>query len=282
MPQNLQDVRSDKSKMFLFKGIFGVGKSPAAASFPKPLYFFDVDGRMDSVKKMFPHEKEIYFDTYTSFKKFADNLERLTNDCPYKTVVLPDSLTNYCEMTMDYFIKLRGGGRVSEIEGEDVKKKKGKSKGAIELLGIDDYSAETRAISEMLQNAKYLAEEKQVNIITIAHIITTTTSNIKTGTQSIEKFLLTYGKKAAGKIPTLYGEIYHFFTQASIDAGEGEQYLVRTVNDGDDFARSSYHLPKVVNWTNRNFYHEILPYFSEVRDSPMELETEQMEVNNGL
>jgi len=204
MPQNLTEVKSDQSKMFLLKGLFGTGKSPAAASFPKPLYFFDTDGRMDSVKKMFPSEKEIYYDTYVSFKKFCDYLESLTDSCPYKTIVLPDSITNYVEMVMDYFIKLRGGTKASEAQAGENTKKKGKSKGDIQLLAIDDYSAETRAISEMLVNAKYLAKIMNVNIVTIAHIVTTTTTNIKTGSQSIEKFLLTYGKKAAGKIPTSY------------------------------------------------------------------------------
>lgn len=280
MPQNLQEVKPDQSKMFLFKGLFGTGKSPAAASFPKPLYFFDTDRRMDSVKKMFPHEKEIYFDTYVDFKKFAKYLEKLTDSCPYKTVVLPDSLTNYVELVMDYFIKLRGAGSLSNIDEEEVKKKKGKSKGIVELLAIDDYSAETRAISEMLVNAKYLAEQG-VNIVTIAHVVTTTTTNIKTGSQSIEKFLLTYGKKAAGKIPTLYGEIYHFSTQSSIDTSEGQKYLVRTENDGDDFARSSFHLPPIIDWTNKNFYNEISKYFSLVKESPMEIGENLGEVKLG-
>jgi len=140
-------------------------------------------------------------------------------------------------------------------------------------VSLDDYSAETRAISEMLVNAKYLAKVMNVNIVTIAHIVTTTTTNIKTGSQSLEKFLLTYGKKAAGKIPTLYGEIYHFSTRPSMNVDEGPEFLVRTVNDGDDFARSSYHLPPEINWTNKNFYKEISQYFSVVKESPMELIT---------
>src|SRR3990167_2003209 len=235
MTQNLQNVSPNQSKMFLFKGKFGTGKSPAAASFPKPLYFFDFDRRMDSVKKMFPHEKEIYYDTFADFgkngyKKFADVLEGFTDSCPYATIVLPDSITNFVELAMNHFIKLRGAGSIANISEDEVKqgtKKKSKSKGALELLGIDDYSAETRAISEMLSNAKYLAD-KGVNIITTAHIIT-------------------------------------------------------TENSGDDFARSSYWMPKRIDWTNRNFYKEISQYFSMVKESPMEeyVEEEVKIVNGG-
>ena len=276
MPSNLQNVDPKSSKMFLLKGKFGTGKSPAAASFPKPLYFFDFDRRMDSVKKIFPHEKEIYYDTYADFgkagyKKFADMLESFTDKCPYQTVVLPDSLTNFVELVMNHFIKLRGAGKLSEMEGEEKSpKKKTKSKGSIELLGIDDYAAETRAISEMLSNAKYLADQG-VNIVTIAHIITTQTTNIQTGRNTVEKFLLTYGKKAAGKIPTLYGEIYHFETEESIDTSEGTRYIVTTENTSDDFARTSFHMEKRIDWTNKNFYKEISQYFSVVKDSPMEI-----------
>src|SRR3990167_244587 len=290
MTQNLQNVSPNQSKMFLFKGKFGTGKSPAAASFPKPLYFFDFDRRMDSVKKMFPHEKEIYYDTFADFgkngyKKFADVLEGFTDSCPYATIVLPDSITNFVELVMNHFIKLRGAGSIANISEDEVKqgtKKKSKSKGALELLGIDDYSAETRAISEMLSNAKYLAD-KGVNIITTAHIITTQTTNIKTGGSTVEKFLLTYGKKTAGKIPTLYGEIYHFETEESIDTSEGTRYIVTTENSGDDFARSSYWMPKRIDWTNRNFYKEISQYFSMVKESPMEeyVEEEVKIVNEG-
>lgn len=274
MPQNLSNLNvQDQAKMYLFKGAPASGKSPAAASFCSlgDIYFFDFDRRMSAVRKMFPNAKNIYYDTFTNYKKYADQMESLLTSCPYKTVVL-DTVTNFVEVTMDYFIKLRGGGTTSDQEDKESKdkKSKAKSKGAVPLLMIDDYSAETRAISETLINLKYLAEEKKVNVIVIAHVISTTTTNIKTGSQTVEKFILTYGKKAAGKIPTLFDEIYHFSTQAAIIMGEPGRYLCSTESFGDDFARSSFHLPPEIDWTNRNFYELISPYFSEVKESSMD------------
>jgi len=171
------------------------------------------------------------------------------------------------------FVKLRGGTTLENMEEEAEEnrkqKKKGKMKGILSMTTIEDYSAETRALSEILVNSKVLAERK-VNIILTAHIITTVSTNIKTGSNTIEKFLLTYGKKAAGKIPTVFDEIYHFSTKSSIDTSQGLMYEVNTSNDGDDFARSSFHLPSSINWTDKNFYNEIFKYFSIVKDSPME------------
>ena len=275
MPENLSDLNvAERAKMFLFKGGPAVGKSPAAASFPGPIYFFDFDRRISSVKKMFPHRNDIYYDVFTFFKEYAKTFDSLLDNCPYKTVVI-DTMTNFIELTVDYFIRLRGGSTSLESVGsEEIVKgsrnKAVKSKGEVKLLSIDDYSAETRAVSEMLINLKYLAEERRTNIIVIAHIVTTSTTNIKTGSQTIEKFLLTYGKKAAGKIPTLFDEIYHFTTVSPIIVGDPLQYLICTENVGDDYARTSFHMPATIDWTNKNLYKEISQYFSVVKDSPME------------
>src|SRR5690349_10559981 len=222
MPQNLRDLKPDTyGKLWLFKGMFATGKSPAGASFPGPIYFLDFDRRMTSLLKMFPNRTDIFYDTITGYKQYKNIIEGLCDECPYKTVVV-DSLTNFVEMTMDYFIELRGGN--SGTKPGDKEKKKGE----ISLLQIDDYSAETRALSELLINCKYIAETHKANVIIIAHVLAVTSTNIKTQTQTVEKYLVTYGKKGAAKIPTVIDEIYHFYSQASMSVGEDSAYLVNT------------------------------------------------------
>jgi len=270
MTQNLQEVDlSNYARMYLFKGMFGTGKSPAAASFPG-VYFMDFDRRAAALRKMFPHKKDIWFDSFLTYKDYAEKFESLLKSCPYETIVI-DSATNFVELVMSYFISLRGGNTTtSATKTEGEKETKGKrTKGDVVLLSIDDYSAETRAVSEMLINLKYLAE-KGTNVILTAHVITTQTTNIKTKAVSTEKFLLTYGKKAAGKIPTLFDEIYHFYTEAPVIVGEPAAYLINTENDGDDFARTSFHLPNQLDWTDKNLYELIKPYFTLTKESPMD------------
>ena len=85
----------------------GRGKSWLAATFPSPLYFFDFDGRIQSVLPVaIKRNKKIDFDSYlaadpTSYDRAFKKLEELIHakPFPYKTVVC-DTLTSLGDISM--------------------------------------------------------------------------------------------------------------------------------------------------------------------------------------
>lgn len=257
MPKTSDIQLGTKPIMCLFKGNVKTRKTTAAASFPGPMYIADFDNRIDPVKKEFPNRTDIEYDTYNSsnFSAFMQKKNSLINDLknsrnnpPYNTIVMPDSLTYFTEAVMNYTIDSRGGSA------------KSKNKGEISLLQIDDYSAETRVISELIDDLKII-HSYDVNVIVTAHVMEQETRDLSGKIIDTQQYLICYGRKVATKIPGAFNEVYHFFVEEQLDPTIGAQYKIKTQSTGKDFAGTALpNLPSEINWTNKNFYETLMGY----------------------
>lgn len=247
----MKDFRiEDNPTMSLFKGDSGTGKSIAAGSYPGPIYFGDIDKRIRAVVEFYRGIRtDIEWDTYLKYNDFADKMDEFINHCPYKTIVIPDSITNLSTMMINESVALRGTGKGSKVIGNTP------------VTTWDDFNVETRKFQVLLDALKRICIEQKVYVISIAHIVTGFKTNAKTGATKIDQKIVTSGPTIAAQIPTMFDEIYHFYTEAGIDSSI---FKVRTYNDGIDFARSSFRaMPGEIEWTNSMFYNQIKPYFGE-------------------
>jgi hypothetical protein len=246
----------------LFIGDSGTGKSIAAGSWPKPLYFASCDGRMGSVAEWYRGTKDIHFDIFNDFDALKEKIESFEGDtCPYAggTIVL-DPITNLSVFLMRYSFKLRGVVEWDEATQTQVRGVKGKKKGSIDLTTIEDYNTETMGIQNMIMSLKITAKKHNVNIIFVAHLLTTQYTGMDGKDSHIYRSILTAGKKIATFIPTQFDEVYHFYV-------ENEQWRVKTFNDGIVPARSSFlRMPKDITWTDKNLYELVEQYY--IKEEP--------------
>lgn len=259
MPKTIDIELGLKPQMYLFKGRAKSRKSTAAASFPGPIYISDCDGKIDIIKKEFPNRDDIEYDSPTNFVEIIRKKNELLDNCPYKTIIFPDSLTFFTEMLMNYSITSRGGN-VKTSSG-----KSHKSKGEISLLEIDDYGAETRMISELLDDLKIIHLKHNTNIIVTAHIMEKEIKNMKGEVTERQQFLIAYGNKVVDKIPAAFNNVFHFYSEEAFEVGGSGKYLVRTQGVGKDFAGTAIpELPAVIDWTDENFYKTMMSYVPTV------------------
>ena len=241
--------------MYLFKGNTKTRKTTAAASFPGPIYFADCDNRIEVVKKAFPERDDIEYDKFTKVTDMIDKKNEFLRSCPYKTIVFPDTITSFCEMLMNYAIESRGGqSKTSTGKGH-------KSKGNISLLEIDDYMAETRLMSELMDDLKIINVEQKVNVIVIAHTIDVEIKNLKGEVTGHDQYLISYGKKSAKKIPVSFNEVYHFIQKEGFESGSGSKYICKTASSGLDWAGTALPgVPPEFEWTDKNFYQTLMGF----------------------
>jgi hypothetical protein len=228
----------------LFKGEFGTRKSTAALSYPKPLYYFDYDMKIDAIK--LPARtwgldtSQVDYDTYTNWDKGLEKLNSFRVNCKYKTIVI-DSITSLADASIRQTLQFKGtsGG--------------GKKVGTIAVSGFDEYNAEASALNELIAITKDIKDFHKINVILIAHVIQ---KEIKgpNNTTHMARLLVTAGKVPAQKIPAYCSEIYHFNTENDMDANKPPNYTIRTMHTGDDFARSSLGLPNTIAFNDRPLY----------------------------
>ena len=236
--------------MGLFKGPPGSGKSIAAASFPKPMYIFDLDGRVASIRNYYNDDfdslKEIHYDTYTDYAKFAMKLEGLQKTNPYKTVVI-DGLTNLSRMVLRFIMKIKGGGKSLIIPTGST----GRNVAGIAIPSIEDYLGESQALRECLEVSKIISGIHKCNIIWTAHVIRTEERKLS-GSVTVHRSLLTGGHKVAAALPGEFDEIYHFDTQAALSLSKRPSYIFYTHNTSDDFAKTALPLPVRIDVTRKD------------------------------
>ena len=229
--------------MAIFKGETGTWKSCSACSFPGPIYIFDIDGRVKSIRKVHPTRTDIEYDTYPmdgGFDRLADKLNRLQDNCPFKTVLI-SSLTNLAEMLIFYSLDQRGTG--------ERKLNTYIRKGIIEMTEIEDFGAEARGMATIIAALQNVNKDRKAHVILEAHVLTVEQRNLKTQTTTISRTLVTAGRKVAAKIPTVFDEVWHFNPKPAIQEGKGMGMQVITVNTGEDFARTALPIPQVIDIT---------------------------------
>lgn len=252
----LNKTQVNKGLFALFKGDSGSGKSVAALSFPSP-YVFDFDFKMPSISmKHFP-DKEVHWDTFSNIFEIDKQIAILLGSCPYETLII-DSITGLVNICMK---------SVGEVKGETVPNLLSKTKGgAIEMMGIDYYSAEDRFCSYFIDKVKELWDKNgnPKNVIITAHVTTVESTEgigknkIITQTRSI----VSKGKKFAAYLPTGFDNIYVFGHEmpALDDLDQSVKRVCITESFGMDSAKCSYRFPQRLNFTNGSLYDLLKQY----------------------
>lgn len=253
---DLNEVPLGKRIMALLVSEHGIGKSGLAASFCRegPLHFFDFDGRMDGVKRLYPHVKKglITYETYgpmtegrfKSCIQFMKDLEALAKNCPYSTIVL-DSLASMTNTSVVFQMISRGAASVSQLplEMADPKNKdKGTkdkiTKGGIPVPSWDEFNGEAMFMCEVFDICKILP----CNVILTSWPVTRT--KIEGATSSVKESLVTFGVKTPGMVPGYFNEIWRVITEAKGMEQNSEiaRYVI-TQPYGDYIAKTSLPIP---------------------------------------
>jgi hypothetical protein len=233
----------------MFVGAPGSGKTIAEASFHTagPMYIFDLDGRIAPIKKMFP-DADIEYDTFDPFEyeRFTEKLEwmmELKNDpkydtFPYKTVAV-DSLTSLARMAILYSLGFKGKG-------------KGKIKGELQLPDVEEYSAEAHALFRAIS----ILRTFPCNFILCAHFTNLAWKDPVSKEDHVVRQVMTGGKKIGAEVPSWFDETYFF--ESKSDISDVVSYKAYTIPKHQMTFKTALHLPAVIDFTNKNFYEELM------------------------
>lgn len=240
----------------LFTGEPGTRKSTCALSYPKPIYFFSFDGKMNALtipmRAWGVNASEISFDDYSDWTKARTKLESFRVNCPFKTIVI-DSITSCADYMLRQVLELKAGK--TRQSGASA----GKSIGGIAVNEIEDFNAESAGLTELIALTKDIHKFHKIDVILIAHLIRTEQKSLD-GKVNVSRTIVTAGKKPAAKIPAYCDETYHFRVKSDIDVSKGGSYGLLTTHVGEDFARTTLPLPKEIEFGNDPLYDKwILP-----------------------
>jgi hypothetical protein len=236
----------------LFKGEPGTRKSTTALSFPKPIYFFSFDQKMEGIaipmKKWGIDPKEIQYDDYHDWNAALKKLRDFQVKCPFKTVVI-DSITSCADAINRQTLAIKGNSKGISTD------EKGKVIAGIPVNSIEDFNAEDSALKELIAVTKDIRKYHKVNIILIAHVIQTEQKNPGGQVTHISRSLLTAGKKIAAKLPAYCGEVYHFNVMSEgMAVAQGGKYGLFTVHMSEDFARTALPLDEKIVFNDEPLY----------------------------
>ncbi len=247
------DVALDTRFFCLFKGDPGTGKSIAAASYPghrsNPKigpYFIDTDRRIKSVINYWrPRGREFHYDHFSNFFQINQKLEEFMGYCPYQTIVL-DGITTTGKLLLKTMVDTREAGSKKIIRG------------GIELNQIEDYGGEGKGLDTIINNLQVISLRHAVNVIVTAHVLETSSSNIKTGQTTVSRSLLTGGKKVAASLPVYFDEAYHFDVKSSMNPDERPRHTIVTHNVGEDWAKTALPIDLRIDFTDSSLYNEVM------------------------
>ncbi len=238
----------DFARMFtLLKGEPGTRKSTAALSYPKPMYWFDWDQKMEALalpaQKWGIDLKEVEYDSYSNFDKPKQKIAQFQLNCKYKTLVI-DSITSAGDAINRQTLGFKDGQ---------------KDGGAYKIAGIsvntmEDYKAETAGFQEMIAMLKDVANYHKIHIVLSAHVIGQRKDDPNNNLTSHSRILVTGSEKAAAKIPAYCTEAYHFNTKNKVDTTVEGDYACVTRHTGNDFARTSLDLPREIVFNDKPLF----------------------------
>ena len=248
------DYIDNKCLFVLGKGNPGEGKSIGVSSWLElgPMYFFDFDGKIKAIinywKKYNPKLLDnLEFDHFDDYNKAAEKLMGfIESGHPYTGGIAIDTLTTGVDSILNQIHDLKGGSK--------------KVVGGIAVSEIEDYNAESSALTRLVQNAKFkLHKNLNTNFFLLAHVVAVESHDLKSNSKVVNRQLLTAGKKVAAKLPGYFDEIWHFYTESPLDGSKGQRYKVTTQATGVDFARTSCNLPVVfdVTYPGKTLYQQV-------------------------
>lgn len=268
MPLSTKDISLEQTSLFLFVGPSDSGKSYAASSFglkskeyggtdDRPAYLMDCDGRVAALRN-----RPVVYDTYTNEDGaigVLNRLEEIRETCvkfkraPFHTLIAPDSFTAFCDMAVSDSQDI-----TQEQNKNNPKDKKGRTRGDLQMLTIQDYGYEDEAVRQLLWES-LLDIKKYANVIVTAHEVTKYKvipgASEGAPTVRMEDGLRILGRdKISAKMPTKFDEIYHFLSKELVPS---QQSVLRQVVFHDILARTGYpqlNNTKKHNITNKEFY----------------------------
>jgi hypothetical protein len=249
----LEDVKPEDRVFALFKGDPKTGKSIAAHSFffGEPVYTFDLDARMESVKDYYQRVvgklPNVTFDRFSTFFEIHAKLEELRANCPYKLIIM-DSITSLAMKSLDTMIETR----------TPTEKSKTKDRGGIILTVVEDFGGEASALRMAMNMLLAISIAHNVSVIVTAHVI-----DPQPGAYRPMRVLLTGGKKIAAEIPIHFNEAYHFFveTKGGLQVGVDDierKFVAVTRSIGTDWASTALDIPDKIDFTNGLLHAKII------------------------
>lgn len=249
------DQKKIEAIFAMFKGEPGTRKSTCALSFPTPIFWFDIDQKIDSViipaKKWGINLKDVTYENFTEWntsnKAIEQKLESLQMNCPYRTIVL-DSVTSMGDVVNQQTSRLKSG--TTTKEGAE----KGMRIGGITVNSLEDYKAEASAFTTLVSKLKDIHTHHKVNVIIVAHVVGERQQKDKGNITHFARIIITGGKTISGKIPAYCPEVYHFNVAPHPDVNKPPDYELFTVHTGDDFARTSLPLDTKISFGDKELY----------------------------
>ncbi|KKN65792.1 hypothetical protein LCGC14_0478370 [marine sediment metagenome] len=234
----------------LHVGRSGGGKTVGAASLAQlapegeKIYVFDLDGRIRPIVKMYPQLLDkIDFDYYKphDFERLFDKVNWLLDDPSRYWGVVLDGLTMLADQSITFSM---------DCTPRSAAMKLGKS--GLSMPEIQDYKAEQRCISAVLDNLRTFPR----HFIMTAHLITIT-YKVKKGKgqnaaeeERVERLVVTQGRKIAPKVPIFFDEVYLFEPSTPGVMGDLPEYYIYTVpNEIYPECRSALSLPGKMDWS---------------------------------
>jgi hypothetical protein len=224
-----KDIDLAKRFMIALIGHTGSGKSVAAASFAKlgPIKFFDFDGRMKSVRKVYPNY-DIDYDTYgpdTLIDKFRPEFNSLARNCPWKTIVL-DSLTSLSMTAITAQLLVKGLTNKGKTTG-----------GGLAITSWDEINGETVFISQILDLCKVLP----CNVIMTFHPIERTVGT-EGKTEKITT-VVSYGHKINQISLNYFDEVYYLEVDKGFTDSDPTKRIAFTDTSTKAIAKSALPIP---------------------------------------
>lgn len=230
----------------MFKGEPGLRKSTQALSF-LPMgrqYWFSWDRKMGALQlpaKIWGYNsKDVVYDDYVDWDGAKKKLDKFQVQKDGFATLVFDSVTSCADMILRQ-------GRKSK--GDKVKKI-----GTIEVDGIEEFNAESSALNELISMTKDIQSYHKINIILLAHVMKAEYRNTVTNSTYISRTIVTAGKRVAVKIPAYCTEVYHFDVKTAFEEGGSGTHRCLTQHTGDDFARTSYDIPREIEFGDRPLY----------------------------
>lgn len=234
MPKT-SDIELGKRIKLGLLGPNGFGKTHAYGDFPGPMYIFDFDNRLGTLKKDYPNRTDIEYDTWGlhNFKKFDDKLDKLQSSCPYGTVVL-DSITSLTITAVLYSLGETGG----------------KLAAGFSIPSFDEYNVETTLVTKILEVFKILP----CHIVITMHPVSRLETSGQGKTMKIAKTrsIVAYGSKLTSIVPNYLDELYAM--QVGINQDGSRKYFVKTRPTEDDMAKTTLPIPDELDLTNKGLF----------------------------
>ena len=233
------DIKLGDRLKILLVGINGSGKTRFWGSFPGPIYCFDFDNRLATIKKDFGDRTDIEYDTYdlSNFKKLDAKLDQFQNKgCPYTTVVV-DSITSAATSAVLYSL--------GETHGKTV--------AGLSVPSFDEYVVETTTITKLLE---ILSKVVNGHIVMTAHPVDrmeTKTDGKKAIITKVSS-IVTYGSKVSSIIPNYLDEVYALRSGKDVNNHAFRTFYTTVNEENDVLAKTSLPLPSKIDWTDSNAF----------------------------